>query len=198
MILGVNLRERYSHTRCLGMDRVDMINIVQIIPLVLALVGLLGIGAQEAHAQTALWYDDQGDHDCIYDGPYSPSVTNLLGCPLDHMRHVAGLPQLVGSWNIVNQTGSGIDRNLTGIMTFGRNGTMEFQLPTSVVYDASGDTSDTMQGSWGVNEHGHLLTIAFSSDNAVNMTFIRKSPNYMELVDSHGDRIHLTRYWLTN
>jgi hypothetical protein len=32
------------------------------------------------------------------------------------------------------------------------------------------------------------------SDNAVNMTFIRKSPDYMELLDSHGDRIQLTRY----
>lgn len=109
------------------------------------------------------------------------------------MEHVAGFPGLVDAWNIVNRTSSGIDRNLTGIMTFGRNGTMEFQLPTSVVYDASGDTSDTMQGSWGVNEHGHLLTIAFSSDNAVNMTFTRKSSDYMELVDSHGDTIRLMR-----
>jgi hypothetical protein len=140
-----------------------------------------------------LWYDDESDHDCINAGPLGGPYGGL-GCPFDFMEHVAGFPGLVGARNVVNQTGSGIDRNLTGIMTFGRNGTMEFQLPTSVVYYASGDTSNTMQGSWGVNEHGHLLTIAFSSGNAVNMTFTRKSPDYMELVDSHGDRIHLTRY----
>lgn len=55
-----------------------------------------------------------------------------------------------------NQTSDGsIDRNLTGIMTFNHNGTMQFVLPMTVVYDENGDKSNTVNGSWGVNGNGH-------------------------------------------
>jgi hypothetical protein len=68
------------------------------------------------------------------------------------MKHVVGLPLLVGTWNIMNVTTTGgADKNLIGVMTFSKDGSMKFVLPMTVVYDSSGDKSNTVNGSWGVN-----------------------------------------------
>jgi hypothetical protein len=118
----------------------------------------------------------------------------MLGCPYDYMNHVAGFPELVGSWHIVNQTSNGnIDRNLTGIMIFNHNGTMQFVLPMTVVYDSGGDKSNTVNGSWGINGNGHWLGICFEGNQCAKLTFTKKSLDHMELRDDYGNTIHLTR-----
>jgi hypothetical protein len=109
----------------------------------------IGIGiAHVIHAQ--LWYNSETDsaNECSddYTGPWLP------GCPTDFMKHVVGLPLLVGTWNIMNVTTTGgADKNLIGVMTFSKDGSMKFVLPMTVVYDSSGDKSNTVNGSWGVN-----------------------------------------------
>ena len=105
-------------------------------------------------------------------------------------------PQLVGAWNILNDTDDGsVDKNLTGIMTFNYNSTMQFVLPTVVEYDPYGDKSNTMNGSWGVNgnDNGHWLGICFEGNQCAKLIFTKQSHDHMELRDDKGDTIHLMR-----
>jgi len=178
---------------------VDMIKIVHIVILVLALVGSTS-AIWIAHAQ--LWYNTQTDSaiECSDDEPGNSSLgPDMLGCPYDFMKHVGGFTELVGSWHVVNQTSNGnIDRDLTGIMTFNHNGTMQFVLPMTVVYDSGGDKSNTVNGSWGVNGNGHWLGICFEGNQCAKLTFTKKSHDHMELRDDNGDTIHLMRQGSSN
>jgi hypothetical protein len=182
----VSLKSEYAEVDRLFLKGLFLIAAVLVWPLIWS-----HLAYDLAYAQ--LWYNTQTDSaiECFDDEPGNPSPgPDLLGCPYDFMKHVGG-STMVGSWHIVNQTSDGsIDRNLTGIMTFNHNGTMQFVLPTTVVYDENGDKSNTVNGSWGVNNH-RWLGICFEGNQCTKLTFTKKSHDHMELTDDHGDRIHL-------
>jgi len=93
-----------------------------LIAMVLMVVAVGLAVPAKAYANDAIWYDNGvEDHDCVNPGA-SSGPEGDIGCPFDHMKHVARLPQLVGTWNIVNETQNGVDRNTTGIITFSGNG----------------------------------------------------------------------------
>jgi hypothetical protein len=48
-----------------------------------------------------------------------------------------------------------------------------------------------LEGSWGTVD-GHILTECYAGGRE-NNTLIMTSPNHVEFLDNHGDRIHLMR-----
>jgi hypothetical protein len=121
-----------------------------------------------------------------------PMCCALLSCPLNQDKYVGGFRELVGNWYIINITAHGTDRNTTGTTTFMGNGTLKLMFPTVREISADGEMSNTVTGMWASD--GKTLVIYWPDAlNWVRITFTEKSPQHMELVDTHNDTIHLRR-----
>jgi hypothetical protein len=120
----------------------------------------------------------------------------LLGCPLNDEKYIGGFRQLIGSWNMVNNTGNGVDFNSTGTVTFlgDKNGSFQLVLPTAVktgVNDYNPKTN-TVNGTWASD--GQSLVLVYQPFGQwVKMTLTKKGHNYMDLTDGNHNSIYLTR-----
>ncbi|MFY9795265.1 MAG: hypothetical protein WAK17_18225 [Candidatus Nitrosopolaris sp.] len=104
---------------------------------------------------------------------------------------------LFGKWNFVNESSSAVSNvsrddidnmsstGVSGTITFGKNGDFNQTIPAK---NGLGDV--TVEGSWASD--GHILH-EFFGEYHINMTFTTVSPSHIELTDSRGDTIHLSR-----
>ena len=129
--------------------------------------------------------DDYGSGDCSQ---------RLVGCPEDIFTNsqIAGIPELVGKWNFMNQTETEVSKNIpgiTGTMLFNNNGYYLLAVPSKT---ALGDY--TLEASWGTQGH-NLLTICYSA-GCENNTLSTVSPNYIRFNDNNHNTIQLTKIQL--
>jgi hypothetical protein len=132
-------------------------------------------------------YGDTGD--CANQN--QPS--SLVGCPLDYVKSVGGFPPLLGKWTYVNYTASTLggdtSRDTMGIISgTDTPGTITFNNDGSLIQTAG----DVMApGAWGMSGK-HMLVLAFA-DFQVKLHITKVSANHIDLTDSLGDMIQLTR-----
>ncbi|HYA83799.1 MAG TPA: hypothetical protein VEH06_10180 [Candidatus Bathyarchaeia archaeon] len=117
---------------------------------------------------------------------------NLVGCPLDYMKSVGGFPPLLGKWTYVNYTATalgGVSRDAMGIISgTDTPGTITFSEDGSLIQTAG----DVMApGAWGMSGK-HMLVLAFA-DFQVKLHITKVSAKHIDLTDSLGDTIQLTR-----
>ena len=134
-----------------------------------------------------LAYGDTGD--CANQN--QPS--SLVGCPFDYVKSVGDFPPLLGKWTYVNYTattlGGDTSRDAMGIISgTDTPGTITFNNDGSLIQTAG----DVMApGAWDMSGK-HMLVLAFA-DFQVKLHIPKVSANYIDLTDSLGDTIHLTR-----
>jgi predicted small secreted protein len=102
---------------------------------------------------------------------------NLVGCPLDHMTHIAGFAPLVGTWHFVNRTGWAGHVVGTGTMTFDNDGNLTITFTKKNLF---GDWS--LRTSWGSD--GHQLTVCPSEGDC-----------YLQFITVWDDHTHA---WLSD
>ncbi|MGA9153893.1 MAG: hypothetical protein WBZ36_25215, partial [Candidatus Nitrosopolaris sp.] len=134
--------------------------------------------------------DDYGSGDCS-DTPLANISQRLVGCPEDIFTNsqIAGIPELVGKWNFMNQTETEVSKNIpgiTGTMLFNNNGYYLLAVPSKT---ALGDY--TLEASWGTQGH-NLLMICYSA-GCENNTLSTVSPNYIRFNDNNHNTIQLTK-----
>jgi hypothetical protein len=131
-------------------------------------------------------YGDTGD--CA-----NQNQPSLVGCPLDYVKSVGGFQPLFGKWTYVNYTatrlGGDTSRDAMGIISgTDTSGTITFDKDGSLIQTAG----DVMApGAWGMSGK-HMLVLAFA-DFQVKLHITKVSPNHIDLTDSLGDTIQLTR-----
>jgi hypothetical protein len=118
---------------------------------------------------------------------------NLVGCQLDYMKSVGGFPPLFGKWTYLNYTattlGGNISRDAMGIISgTDTPGTITFNNDGSLIQTA-GDVVEP--GAWSMSGK-HMLVLAFA-DVQVKLYITKVSANHIDLTDSLGDTIQLTR-----
>jgi hypothetical protein len=145
--------------------------------------GMCPAGHRNA-AFCAGYQDNSGDYgDCNEEGPSEPS--GLVGCPLDHMKHVAGFAPLVGAWHFVNKTASGHVVG-TGTMTFDNGGNLTITYPSKTPF---GDW--TQQTSWGSD--GHALTVCSDYEYCYLQFVVLVYDDHKHVILSNSDH-HFTQY----
>jgi hypothetical protein len=137
----------------------------------------------------APWYEIGSPSDC---GDKDPMCCQ--GCPLDDAKYMgaAGFRPLVGVWQMVNVTKTGIvDKNTSGVATFSINGSYDLAFPAPVEISIYGYKSSHVGDYWASDGHSLVVTYGDMLDYA-EMNFTKQSHDHMELTDGHGDTIHLT------
>jgi hypothetical protein len=135
-------------------------------------------------------YGDTGD--CA-----NQNQPSLVGCPLDYVKSVGGFPPLLGKWTYVNYTattsGGDTSRDAMGIISgTDTPGTITFNNDGSLIQTAGNVMAP---GAWGMLESAsdkHMLVLAFA-DFQVKLDITKVSANHIDLTDSLGDTIQLTR-----
>jgi hypothetical protein len=117
----------------------------------------------------------------------------LVGCPLDYVNSVWGFPPLLGKWTYVNYTvttlGGDTSRDAMGIIS----GT---DMPGTITFNNDGSLIQTAKdvmapGAWGMSGK-HMMVLAFA-DFQVKLRVTKVSAKHIDLTDSLGDTIQLTR-----